>query len=530
MKRITFIITLFSMLLPACQKDFLEFEPYGQPSNLGAMTDEQAMQVVYSLYEWQYSEGTTGRGLYWLENASDNLITGRTQAEAANIKNFIDFDGSSATARAGSDGASTWPKMYQTIARANSIISQVPGTTTISEGIKNLTLGNAYFWRGFSYLWLAPWYGDNGPNGGIPIIDENTPVEEIDQPRPSSVLDNYNMIIADLEKAAEYLPLFSEMPAEQYGLTHRTAAWAFAARAALYASQYDASYLDDVIRFADLVINARINSLEPNYQDIFEIDHNFGSEYIYSVASTNENGSKWPGISFQNAGFGIYNTWGYFQPTKELYDAFEPGDKRLKTTLVLPGDTVDFVGNQIVWEINPATTSSPSGMTMGKWLAPFRGADAIGTRVNPSGNNMTTDLHIGLIRYSDVLLMKAEALIWKNGDGDAVATEILNDIRERAGLPRDSRATKAQLKKERRCELAFEWGAWRFQDIIRWGDGAELLTAPLHGFNDPSGADPSSWEVYEVWPARNFDPSKHHVFAIPVDQLETSENLVQNQY
>lgn len=524
MKKINiFFILVFSFTVFSCN-EFLEFEPYGQPSSLGTLTDEQAMQTVYALYEWQYNEGTTGRGFFWYENASDDMVTGRSQAEAQNIKNFV--DNGSATR----DVRDNWPRMYQTINYANQIINQVPESESISESVKNKVVGNAYYWRGFGYLWLAPWYGDNGPNGGIPIVTEETPVEDIDVPRPPSVLENYDLIISDMEKAGELLPWFHELPKDEWGLTHKTAAWAMAARAALYAAQYDASYLDKVIDFADRVINSGHHALVPNYADVFEIENNWSPEYLYSVTSNENDGSKWPGISFQNGGFGYYNTWGYFQPTKELYDAFEPGDKRLKKTIIAPGDTVDFIGNQIIWEVNPSATSSPTGMTLGKWLAPFRGEDAIGTRVNPNGNNMTTRLNIPLIRYADVLLMKAEALIWKNGEGDATAKELINDIRERAGLPRDTEATKAQLKNERRVEFAFEFGAWRHLDLVRWGDAEAIYSQPLHGFNvNLSGSTIESLETIEVWPARNYNPSIHHVFAIPAREIATSKNLDQNQ-
>src|SRR5690606_34068176 len=158
MKKIVMIatITLASVFM-SCNK-FLEFEPYGQPSDLSSMSDEQAMQTIYALYEWQYREGTTGRGLFWYENASDDMVTGRTQAEADNIKNFIDNGSASRDVR------DNWPQMYQTINYANRILVEIPKATAISDEVRNTVLGNAYFWRAFAYLWLAPWYGDNGPN------------------------------------------------------------------------------------------------------------------------------------------------------------------------------------------------------------------------------------------------------------------------------------------------------------------------------------------------------------------------------
>lgn len=57
-------------------------------------------------------------------------------------------------------------------------------------------------------LWLSPYYGDNGPNGGIPIILDTTEPAAMDSPRPASVLQNYDQIISDLREAAKQPPLF----------------------------------------------------------------------------------------------------------------------------------------------------------------------------------------------------------------------------------------------------------------------------------------------------------------------------------
>lgn len=502
----------------SCKK-FLELQPYGQPAELNNMEDAQAMQAVYALFYWQYREGTMGRGFMWFENCSDNFVTGRTQAEAQNIKNFVD-EGSN-----GRDVRENWPQMYQTINYANNLIRSAPSATRLSERVRNSVLAHAHFMRGFAYLWLAPWYGDNGPNGGIPIVTETTPIDQIDVPRPASVLENYAMIIEDLEKAANLLPWFDEIPPNEWGLMHKTAAWSLMARAALYAAQYDNSYYEKVIEYTDRVINSGKHSLVPNYADVFEIDHNWSPEYIMSVTSTEIDGSKLPGVIFQNGGFGIYNTWGYFQPTLELLKAFEPDDTRRKVSIAVPGDTLQFVGNKIVWAVNPSSVSSPTAMTIAKYLAPFRAADAVGNTVNPNSDNGTTDLNIPIVRYADVLLMKAEALIWLGRNGDAP----LNLVRERAGLDPITNATKEHLKNERRCEFVLEFGVFRHIDLVRWGDAQEVYSKPLHGYKvNLSGGNISSLDEIVVWPARNFNPSIHHVFPIPAREISKGVNLKQN--
>ncbi len=517
--RIIILALLISTMGFGSCKKFLELQPYGQPAELSNLSDGQAMQAVYALFFWEYREGTTGRGFMWYENCSDNFVTGRTQAEAQNIKNFVD-NGSH-----GRDARDNWPRMYETINYANNLIRAAPSATKLSERVRNMVLGHAYFMRAFSYLWLAPWYGDNGPNGGIPIVTEETPIDEMDVLRPASVLENYNMIITDLQKASDLLPWFNEIPQNELGLMHKTAAWSLMARAALYAAQYDASYYDKVIEYTDRVINSGKHSLVPTYKGVFEIENNWSPEYIMSITSTEIDGCKLPGVIFQNGGFGIYNTWGYFQPTLELLNAFEPNDQRRKVSVVVPGDTVQFVGNEIVWAVNPSSVSSPTALTIGKYLAPFRDADAVGKTVNPDSDNGTTDLSIPIVRYADVLLMKAEALIWKGQNGDAP----LNEVRLRAGLDPITNATKADLKNERRCEFVLEHGVYRHLDLVRWGDAKDTYAQPLHGYKvNLSGNTIASLDVIEVWPARNFNPSVHHVFPIPNREIAKGVNLKQN--
>lgn len=184
--------------------------------------------------------------------------------------------------------------MYQNVAKANNIIKLVPDLN-ISESVKKLALGTAYFFRGFSMLWMVPYYGDD-TNGGIPIILDTTPMDQMDAPRPDHVLKNYDQIIADFRRAAEELPYFSELSTSQYGLPHKAAAWAYAARAALYAAQYDASYYNTVIEMCDLVMgmtaptNARSISIRTTSRNLSPTS---GARSRTTARSTS---SRWRGM------------------------------------------------------------------------------------------------------------------------------------------------------------------------------------------------------------------------------------------
>ena len=518
--------------------DFLDREPYGRDTSW--KTDEDVMKAVYALYYFvspHWSEEICGRGHMWFECASDNVLIGRDRPAVDEIREFRMSPSND------QDVKNVWGVMYQNVAKANNIIKLVPDLS-VSESVKHLAVGTAYFFRGFSMLWMVPYYGDD-TNGGIPIILDTTPMDEMDSPRPDHVLKNYDQIIADFRRAAEELPYFSELSASQYGLPHKAAAWAFAARAALYAAQYDASYYNTVIEMCNQVMgmtgaDKRSLYIDPNdksksFANLWRKEQNHSSEYIFSLEGDATNGARYHGATFVNAGWGLYNTWGYYTPSLELWNAFEEGDQRREATILYPGNHVKFMGRDITFggyctdgSISSYTTSHVSaGLINQKFISPWETGSY--EEVSNQRDKLWNTLNVCLMRYADVLLMKAEALIWTQGEGNGEAKELLGDIRERAGLPRENAATKAELQNQRRCELAFEFQPSRFIDVVRWGLGPELLTKPLHSVISKGVDGKIVTEEREVYPARTFNPTYNKVFPIPERAFTGTVNLKQNK-
>ncbi|GHT43874.1 membrane protein [Bacteroidia bacterium] len=548
--------------------DFLEYQKYGPgDSESFWKTEVDVRKGLNAFYEYTPVEECTGRGTYWYENCSDNMTTGRTHPDADPIKNFT----LSSTTR--SALSTPWNEMTRVITKANDVLRYVPKVESLEPALKDNAIGQGYFFRAYGYLWLCPWYGDNR-NGGIPIVTEETTVDELDAPRPASVLENYDMIIADLRKAGELLPSYSQLATADQGRPHKTAAWAFAARAALYAAEYDAAkYFPIVIEMCDNIINltgadkrelhylaADHNFDDPatnsyglpasNFSDLFRLENNFSKEYIYSIFGSAERGPKFAGMGFQNGGFGGYNTWGYFNPTAEFYEAFEPDDTRRDATILAPGQRVlhptssGVLTNRKIWSLVPEADAEAEGLIAGqigtgqtslfcrKVHAVYEVEGGFGTIYSTSGDNLSNRAGTVVMRYADILLMKAEALIWTKGEGNQDAKDLLNQIRKRAGLLENSPATKAALKNERRCELSFEFLPSRHIDLVRWGDAEAAYKQPLHGYTvkfktvgtDTHVFDPS--EKFVAWPARNFDPVKNHVFPIPQSIINKSNGVL----
>ncbi|NJB81361.1 RagB/SusD family nutrient uptake outer membrane protein [Wenyingzhuangia aestuarii] len=509
------LLGLIGFGLTSCSDDFTNLAPLGSVSNESFWkTEADAIQGANGLYELMNDQEMFGRGFFWYINASDDMITGRTKATADVIKNF-NINGSE-----GSYTSTCYEKCYKIIRRANDVLLNVPNME-ISENVKNRVLGEAYFMRAFSYFWVAHTYGDD-KNGGVPIVTvDNMFAAGGSYARPTSVVENYAMIVEDLKMASDLLPLFSEYGTDDYGRPHKDAALAYIAKTNLYWAQYDASRYAEVVKYADLVTNsgsgrALINTGNPakDYRELHSHLNNWTSEYIWSVNSGVDRGSILTGVMLENKGWGKFNGWGYYTPSEGLYNEFEAGDARKAVTILSFGDDFQFFGEAKRYQ----SENSLSGFQFNKYMYEFREADAIGTTVNTDGDNPTTTYNVPLMRYAEVLLMKAEALIADGKNGDTP----LNLVRARAGLAAKTNATMADLKHERRVELAGEFANRHF-DLVRWGDAQAIYAQPIYGRIYSDRSDPDSPYTSEiVWPARTFDASYMNVWPIPNTVIQSS--------
>ena len=509
MKNIVLII-LATVTISSCN-EFLELDPQGAPSSENFWLSEQDAEAASSsLYLMNDFQGTYGRGmnLYSLI-ASPYFVVGKSKAQIERIKNFQN-DGT------GSYTRDIWSKHYIVIKRANDIIVNVP-EMSISPETKNFVLGQAYFMRGLSYFELSLLYGNE--ENGVPIVEEE--VETFYLERASHVSENYEFAANDFITAAGLLPYFEDLDVAEYGRAHKNAAWGYLARTHLHNAQYDPDSWAKVVRACDEIINSGKNRLEENFADVFKIENNWGSEYLWSVPSNTRGGSILPGASLENRGWGLYNGWGYFAPTQEMYDLFETEDERRIVSILGFGDEFQFFGEtRQYW-----STTNLTGFQFGKYLDGYAAGGGVNTNAN--GDHPTTDLDLKLLRYADILLMKSEALIMGGLNGDAP----LNEVRTRAGLTTAiSGATLDDLKRERKAELVGELFGSGYEDLVRWGETIELTKA-LTGRIHTDKSDPKSlFTIEEVWPARpHFDMSIHDVWPIPPSEINASrETLVQN--
>lgn len=488
------LVSGISAALLSCTSE-LDVQPEGTPTEASFWkTENDLVTGANAMYKPLYDSEFYGRGFFWFINASDDMVTGRAKSEADNAKNF------SSNYIAAGDLETQWNKRYTVIGIANRVIRNVDNIQA-ATAVKNKYLGEALFMSSRMYFELAYSYGNE--KAGVPIIDRTKEPDPNPIPRAANVTENYNYIINDLKKAAELLPAQEELAAKDFGRPHKAAAWALMAKVYLFMKDWkNAAY------WANEVMTKGNRNLLNKYADVFKAENNYSSEYIWSIPSTpkfNAIGSILPGVMLENKGWGEYNGWGYFQPTKELFTEYEAGDLRRDVTILKAGDKFTFNGKDRIY----ASSNSLTGYQFNKYMDAFKYPLNSG-HVSANGDYPCTDLAVPIMRYAEVILIKAEALLMSGQNAD----QEINMIRKRAGLAPKSGCTMADLKHERRCELAGEW-ADRHRDLVRWGDAKDTYAKSLHGADDK-----------QVWAPRNFNPAVHNVWAVPQVEIVNSHGVI----
>jgi hypothetical protein len=141
--------------------------------------------------------------------------------------------------------------------------------------------------------------------------------------------------------------------------------------------------------------------------------------------------------------------------------------------------------------------------------------------MTPYADGYTTwnpGLDVPVLRYADILLINAEAIMQLNGAGPtqrtvgvSAAAGPFNEVRGRAGLETISAPTFNDLMYERRMELAFEGGDRHF-DLVRWGLAEEVYNSL------------SAEGSYK--PARTFDADVNNLLPYPQEEIDNSNGTI----
>jgi hypothetical protein len=324
-----------------------------------------------------------------------------------------------------SQPANAWASSFRSITTANRVLSQIAeGELPITAG-KEATIAELKAVRALAYYLLL----DN--HGNVPIV---TDFRDISLPKQSTRKEVYDFIIKELTEA---MPNLSENASTTYGQMNKWAAKALLAKIYLNAEVYTGTAeWAKAIEQANEVINSGKYILDPNYSDVFTWT-NFNSKEIIFAVPYDEiygTGNQIHMKTLDPLSQSVYpmnaGPWGGNCAVPQFINTYDAEDSRLADTWIMGPQRSAATGAVVITygKAVPSIekTASTDGYRIGKY------------KIKPNATG-SLDNDFPLLRYADVLMIKAEALL-RTGKADEAAV-IVSDIRKRAFKTNPSKAT-----------------------------------------------------------------------------------------
>ena len=503
MKKILSLLVIFSAFNSCNDLDLLPLDQVTTSTFYKTAADfDGAVFASYSSIQdfWgSSSETLSERGEYWKISIiiTDDAIADPVTATAGDAGISLDLDNLLFRA---SDvpWAAIYTQIYEGILRANLVLENLEAENELTEEQKSQFEGEAKFLRAWFHFQALKMYG-------TPPLALEVKKDLTDQALPNATQDAlYTQILADFQDAADQLP--DAWDNSNLGRATSWAAKSYIGKVNVWKEDWAAA----IAAFEDVIANGPY-ALMDNYEDVFAFDMENNAESIFEIqfGGPFSDDNLWVFDDTHTEDFkgtqGVGRTWywdaangapggklGFWPPSQDLVDEFEPGDERLGVSIYQEGDMYyTYSGGQIEVPYDP--TWSATGHTIKKYRGPRNNAPA-----NYAPNSQADFNNERWFRFAEMKLLYAEALL-NAGRADDATTQI-NDIRNRAGLDDlAGTATMADLQHEKRVEMAFEPHRWF--DIVRWDLGPTLFG--------------SAW-----------DP-KYVVFPFPQSEVDRSEGLLQ---
>lgn len=385
-----------------------------------------------------------------------------------------------------------WNNHFQMINLANNAL-QIADSLQVSDPASLRNIGEALFFRAYSYFELVKTYGE------VPLINFKiyNPADGI---RPKVSVDRlYEFIDSNLAAASALLPLVPDEYGPGFaGRVTKGSANALWAQTYLFRQNWAR-----VVGLCNEIISSNVYSL-PEFTEVWKDGlggaGKNGPESIFEMncwvganGQSNDqvrNGSDWGTCQNvrQNGATNDWNLgWGWNTPTDNLVNAWDDNDPRKRKTVLFSGQSdggpaQGGYGATLPPYTNPDGTGGLAQKYWNKKVYSDPAMRAYTGYIRASG--AAPWINHRIIRYADVILMLAEAANEMN-DG-ATAEANLEKVRDRASgflgptrsiVPKITFVNQAQMrtaiKNERRFEFAME--GYRFYDLVRWGDALSVL-------------------------------------------------------
>nr|WP_294924335.1 RagB/SusD family nutrient uptake outer membrane protein [uncultured Flavobacterium sp.] len=393
--------------------------------------------------------------------------------------------------------------LFSVIDQSNNLMSLVEKSKSeLPEASYKNAIAISRFMRANAYFYLVRTFG------AVPIISK---AGSAPQPKRNIVDDVYKFIKLDLEYAIENLP---ETSAKK-GYVNKTVAMGILAKVHLTLNEY--------AECADLTqqIMGKQYFLVQEYGSLFSSPENNNSAESMFALQWKAIATEWgtqntnqayivPGLTGITGGG---DGWGVHLPSISLQAGFEPNDIRKRNTIMTDGD------------FYPELLKNNGGFKYKKILS-STGANFRKYIVGSAAERkdvffMKTSQNTIILRYSDILLMHAEAVLaGANSTTQASALNAFNEVRTRAGLPIKTVLTRDELFNERRIEFALE-GQYFF-DLKRRGlsEATAIISQQEVGFY--------SDDARTMLVSRKITPGGNY-FELPLPQsaIDTNPSLLE---
>lgn len=420
--------------LISCKKA-IETSPYSYFTSSNFFSNEaEAYSATLGVYDIMSSQNTYGFNIPLAYDNDTDL--GQTEGTdlSTDYRVIAHYQGTSERAAF----FNTWSTFYNGIDRANVVLNRIPkmdiytsGTQSQKDGL-NRNMAEAKFLRAFYYSELLHYWGDvpfktNPSQTGDDFKLPSTDREEI-----------YKFVLKEMQEAADGLP--AAMPTDER--INKWAAKAMVARVAMYAGGYSLSrktsmmerpanyrdYYTLAKQQIDEVMTQNVYRLNPSYAQVFKNQSQGlleSTENIFQVAFYNTDNNTVSGNSLgvifgtPLTALGTYfATNGRTLAIKSFYDSFIAGDTRRDFSI--SNYTIDALGNK-----QPQVTArQDESWRAAKWSREYQKQEVI--------ERGTTRINYVIMRYADLLLMRAEVENELNNGPNSIAYEAINEVRRRA--------------------------------------------------------------------------------------------------
>jgi hypothetical protein len=497
MKTKIILATLSILLFAGCQ-DFLNIRPEATVPSTGMdyTKAENIFLPISAAYASMRNDNVHGfQYVGAFEITSDNTDKGSTPGDNPPMNELDLFTYTSINSLIND----LWIGNFDIVSSANNALYQMPlfesaQLDATNKAYTHQCAGEAKAIRAYAYFNLVRLFGR------VPVIDRTLTSDQLAAKTQESSDSIYRFAEKDLLEAINVLP--ESYSSQWAGRITKYTAMAIKAKIHMYHASITNSVAnwDSVASLTDRIIASGRFDLLPDFRKEFSLDGKNSVESLFEIQSSalgKSNGDQ----TYLTYAYvqgprgnspGNMQGWGFCTPSTNLINFFTTRGEtvRAATTFLYrgtktpEGDSIKTICSNPVYNGKVYTPSASN-----TW----------------SYNGYGFDQNVHVIRYSEVLLMFAEAKANGATTGNTsgyTALIAVNKVRDRVHLPLLGSASLQDIADERRAELALEED--RFFDLVRTGKAATVLSG--QGFKSP----------------------KNNVFPIPNTQMQLNTNLQQN--